>query len=105
MTTFATQARDKALEIEKLLLKLRADITASRPHVKDTEAANLLTRLQSEMMLIGVDCAQLKCALSTATIVGEFRDRETSPHLHPRAQSAFPDHKCAAAHDLTLSEM
>lgn len=97
MNTFADQARDKALDIEKLLLKLRKDITDTRPRVVDREAAMLLTRLQSELMLIGVDCAQLKCALSTARTVGEFRERAFDPQL-------AADAKQRAGHDLTLFE-
>lgn len=100
MSTFADQARDKALEIERLMMELRKDISESKTQVRDERARECLTRLQSALLIIGTDCAQLKSALMTARNLGEFRHHDPDPELE--ADYAYPDHRCAAANDDTL---
>lgn len=101
MSTFADQARDKALEIERLMTELRKDISVSKTEVRDAESRDCLTRLQTALLTIGNDCAQLKSSLMTARSLGEFRNYDPDPELE--IAYAYPDRRSAAAHDDTLA--
>ncbi len=95
MSTFADQARDKANEIRQRMIKAKAFISECKARVHDPAAIDALTALQADLLTIGTDCELLRVALSTATTVGEFRGRATSPHL-------YADAGMAAANDDTL---
>ena len=101
MSTFADQARDKALEIESLMWRLKDDVTQSKARVIDPEARDCLTRLQAGLLIIATDCCQLKSSLMTARSLGEFRRTEPKPEL--AVTQVYPDRRCAAANDDSLT--
>lgn len=81
MSTYADQSRDKALDIERLCLRLKADINAAKLQCRDPAALDVLALLTAELLLISVDCAQLKSSISTAATCREFDRRGPDPRM------------------------
>lgn len=84
-------------EIGKMAEEVKGELHALRPMTTDrAPLMNGVVNAELKLMSIKMELRKLNGYINAAVTTGAI----PRPHAEPR----YPDHQCAAAHDLTLTE-